>query len=82
MSRKSKNPKLEAVAKELAKDLKTEEDLSALSRELLKLTVETALNAEMDDHLGYKKTPPKAVIPATAATALSTRSSSKKAKPG
>lgn len=59
MSRKSKNPKLEALAKELAKDLKTEEDLSALSRELLKLTVETALNAEMDDHLGYGKHAPE-----------------------
>ncbi len=48
MSRKSSNPKLEALAKELAKDLKSEEDLSALSRELLKITVETALGAEME----------------------------------
>ena len=55
MSRKSSNPKLEALAKELAKDLKSEEDLSALSRELLKITVETALGAEMEEHLGYEK---------------------------
>ncbi len=55
MSRKSSNPKLEALAKELAKDMKSEEDLSALSRELLKITVETALGAEMEEHLGYEK---------------------------
>ena len=35
--------KLQALAAELAKDIKTEADLNALSRELLKLTVETAL---------------------------------------
>lgn len=44
-----------ALAAELAKDIKTEADLNALSRELLKLTVETALNAELTDHLGYEK---------------------------
>jgi transposase-like protein len=37
--------KLQALAAELAKDIKTEADLNALSRELLKLTVETALSA-------------------------------------
>lgn len=47
--------KLEALAKELAKDVKSEKDLAALSRRLVKLTVETALNAEIDDHLGYSK---------------------------
>lgn len=47
--------KLQALATELAKDIKTEADLNALSRELLKLTVETALNAELTDHLGYEK---------------------------
>ena len=36
--------KLQALAKALAKDLKTPEDLSALSAELTKLTVEAALN--------------------------------------
>lgn len=47
--------KLQELAKELAKDIKTEADLNALSRELMKLTVETALNAELTEHLGYEK---------------------------
>lgn len=47
--------KLQALASELAKGLKTEHDLNALSRELLKLTVETALGAELTEHLGYAK---------------------------
>lgn len=38
--------KLQAVVNELAKDIKTAVDLNALSRELLKLTVETALSAD------------------------------------
>ena len=46
---------LKALAKELAKDIKTEADLNMLSRELVKLTVETALNAELTEHLGYEK---------------------------
>jgi transposase-like protein len=47
--------KLQALAAELAKDIKTEADLNALSRELLKLTVETALGAELTEHLGHEK---------------------------
>ena len=39
--------KLKAMVKELAKDVKSEKDLSALSGEIVKLTVETALNAEI-----------------------------------
>jgi putative transposase len=46
---------LQALASELAKGIKTEADLNALSRQLIKLTVETALNAEMSEHLGYDK---------------------------
>ena len=46
--------KLKALATELAKDLKTPEDLSALSAQLTKITVEAALRAEMDNHLGYE----------------------------
>ena len=46
---------LEAFAREAAKSIKTEKDLSAFSRMLKKVTVETALNAELDDHLGYDK---------------------------
>ena len=45
--------KLKALANELAKDLKTPEDLSALTAQLTKMTVEAALNAELDHHLGY-----------------------------
>lgn len=40
---------------ELAKSIKTEKDLAALSKHLLKLTVERAMHAELDDHLGYEK---------------------------
>lgn len=47
--------KLEALAIELAKDIKSEKNLSALSRCLVKLTLETALNAEIEDHIGYPK---------------------------
>ncbi len=43
--------KLEAIAKEL----KSEKDLSDLSREIVKMTVEAALGAEMEEHLGYAK---------------------------
>lgn len=51
--------KLKALAAELAKDLKTEADLNAFSRMLTKLTVETALNAELTEHLGHEKNAPK-----------------------
>jgi putative transposase len=47
--------KLKALAAELAKSLKTEADLNQFSRMLTKLTVETALNAELTDHLGHEK---------------------------
>ena len=49
------NKKLQAMAEELAKDLKTPEDLSQLSAFLTKLTVEAALKGEMNHHLGYDK---------------------------
>ena len=47
--------KLKALAAELAKDIKSEKDLGAITQQLVKLTVETALNAELDEHLGYEK---------------------------
>lgn len=47
--------KLQSMADELAKDLKTPEDLSQLSAVLTKLTVEAALKGEMNHHLGYNK---------------------------
>ncbi len=45
--------KIKALAAEIAKDLKTPEDLNALSAHLTKITVEAALNAELEHHLGY-----------------------------
>ncbi len=51
--------KLKVLAAELAKGLKTEADLNQFSRMLTKLTVETALNAELTDHLGHEKNAPK-----------------------
>jgi transposase-like protein len=49
---------LEAFAREAAKSIKTEKDLSDFSQMLTKITVETALSAELDDHLGYDKHQP------------------------
>ena len=50
------NPKdLEAFAKEAAKSIKTESDLDAFRQMLTKVRVEAALNAELDEHLGYDK---------------------------
>ena len=62
--------KLKALAAELAKDIKSEKDLGTLTQQLIKLTVETALNAEMDEHLGYEKHAPQAAGPATIAMAI------------
>ena len=50
---KTQEQKLKELASELAKDIKTGEDLSSLSSQLVKLTVEAALGAEMENHLGY-----------------------------
>ncbi len=46
---------IQSIAREAAKSIKTEQDLNDFSRMLKKITVETALNAELDDHLGYDK---------------------------
>lgn len=50
---------LKALAAQLAKGLKNESDINQFSRMLTKLTVETALNAELTDHLGHEKNAPK-----------------------
>ncbi len=62
--------KLKAMAAELAKDIKSEKDLGALTQQLVKLTVETALNAELDEHLGCEKHAPEGRGPGTAVTAI------------
>ena len=49
---------LKALATELAKSIKTEKDLGDLTQQRVKLTVETALNAELGDYLGYAKHDP------------------------
>ncbi|MDA3869699.1 MAG: IS256 family transposase [Gammaproteobacteria bacterium] len=50
-----KKADLLAIAQEAAKNIKTEHDLNELTQMLTKITIETALNAELDDHLGYDK---------------------------
>ncbi|MEQ4854183.1 transposase [Escherichia coli] len=50
---------LQALANELAKNLKTPEDLSQFDRLLKKISVEAALNAELTHHLGHEKNQPK-----------------------
>lgn len=50
---KTQEEKLKQLAGELAKDIKTGEDLSSLSAKLVKLTVEAAMRAELENHLGY-----------------------------
>ncbi len=49
---------LEAFAREAAKAIKSEGDLNDFRQMLTKVTVEAALNAELDDHLGYDKHQP------------------------
>ena len=55
MSNLMNSKKLQAMAEELAKDLKTPKDLSQLSAFLTKLTVEAALKGEMNHFIGYDK---------------------------
>jgi transposase-like protein len=50
-----KQKELEKLAQSLAKNIKTEADLSKFSAQLMKMTVEAALGAEMETHLGYSK---------------------------
>ena len=50
-----KKKELEAIAQAAAKNIKTEADLNEFRQMLTKITVETALNAELDDHLGFDR---------------------------
>ena len=47
--------KMKELALELARDLKTPEDLSSFSTDLKKIVVEAALGAEIEEHLGYSR---------------------------
>ena len=53
-----KPPALDALATELAKPIKSEQDIAALSRQWLKLAVASALKAELDEQLGYARHAP------------------------
>ena len=50
-----KTEELKKIAEEAAKNIKTEQDLAEFQQMLTKITVEAALNAELDDHLGYER---------------------------
>ena len=50
-----KQKELEKMALSLAKNIKTEADLSKLPSQLMKMTVEATHSAEMENHLGYSK---------------------------
>jgi len=52
---KTPNANREALARVLAKDCRTVEDIQEMIKELFKETVEEVLEAEMDEHLGYEK---------------------------
>ena len=62
--------KIKALAAELAKDIKTPEDLSAFSVQRTKITVEAALNTELEEHLGFVPMRLKAVTAATVAMGI------------
>ena len=47
--------KLQELANEFAKGVKTQNDLNDFTKMITKLAVETALNAELTEHLGYEK---------------------------
>jgi transposase-like protein len=53
-----KDPTIISALQDLARGVKSERDLAALTQDLLKITVEASLNAEMDAHLGYTKHSP------------------------
>lgn len=46
---------IEEIGKELAKGIKTQTDLKEMTRDLMKVVLESALNAELDEHLGYER---------------------------
>ena len=46
---------IESIGKELAKQVKTQKDLTEITGKLMKVVLESALNSELDDHLGYEK---------------------------
>jgi len=53
--KKNINTAQRELAKELAKTCRTQEEITEVIKELFAETVETVLQAEMDEHLGYEK---------------------------
>ena len=53
---------LQEIGKELAKGVKTQSDLKKVTGQLMKSILESALNAELNEHLGYNKNE-KAEVP-------------------
>ncbi|MET4695198.1 putative transposase [Endozoicomonas sp. NE40] len=47
------------LVEKLASQIKTQDDLAELSRQLLKVSVERVMAAELEDHLGYSKHAPE-----------------------
>lgn len=58
MDNKDLEQQLQAHVTELAKGVKSEADLNTLTQKLVKMTVEAALGAELEGHLGYSKHDP------------------------
>ncbi len=54
---------LEVFAKQTAKNTKSEQDLTDFSNILTKITVEAALNAEPEEHMGYALHEKSSTIP-------------------
>jgi len=50
-----KTEDIQALAAQAAKNIRSEHDLNEFKQLLTKMTLETVLNAELDDHLGYDK---------------------------
>jgi len=50
---------IKSMAAELAKGLKIPEDLNQMTAVFKKFMIETAINTELSDHLGYVKHQPK-----------------------
>jgi transposase-like protein len=50
-----KREELKAFAREAAKEIKTQGDLKEFSKVLNKITIEAALEGELDEHLGYER---------------------------
>lgn len=46
---------INSIGKELAKGVKTQADLKEVTGQLMKVILESALNTELEDHLGYEK---------------------------